>query len=198
MAKADKAFVRPRASGGCVGAPEVPISAMILRRHVLAAIAAAGLLAACAAEPPRRPPPAGIMAVSARLAAPPAQAVEVEVGNIPPGRRVERVVLIDAEGTRHPAPTLVTLRTSEGGLTSGPRVGIGVSGGSSSGINPSISLGWNVTGDQTARSGQRIEARIPIPDPAAYRATAPRWRVEVGFTELDGEPRTLTFPVGAE
>jgi len=137
------------------------------------------------------------MAVSARLAAPPAEAVEVEVGNIPPGRRIERVVLIDAEGARHPAPALVRLRTSEGGLTSGPSLGVGLTGGSSSGVNPSISLGWNVSGAEPAREGQRVEARVPIPDPAAYLANASRWRVEIGFTELDGEPRTLTFPVRA-
>lgn len=164
----------------------------------LAQIAATCLLAACAGPAPKRPPPAGIMTVAARLAAPPVQAVEIEVANIPPGRRIERIALIDPEGGRHPAPELVTVRTTEGGVTSGPSLGVGVSGGSSSGINPSLSLGWNITGAQAERSDTRIEAEVPIPDPAAYLTEAPRWRIEIGFTEIEGETRTLTFPASAK
>jgi len=163
----------------------------------LALIAATCLLAACAGPASKSPPPAGLMEITARLAAPPAQSVEVEVTNVPPGRRIERITLIDPEGGRHPAAELVTVRATEGGLTSGPRVGVGVSGGSSSGISPSIGLGWNVTGSQAERSTQKIEAQVPIPDPAAYQTDAPRWRIEIAFTEIEGETRTLTFPASA-
>ena len=137
------------------------------------------------------------MQVAPRLAQPPARAVEVLVANLPPGRRIEQVFLIEPGGARYAAPDLVPVRTTEGGLDAGPSVGVRVTGGSSSRIRPSLNLGWNITGGRPERNSRRVEARVPIPDPAAYRADAPRWRVEVGFTELDGRRRTLTFPAGA-
>lgn len=162
---------------------------------VLSWIVATVLLTACGTPPPRRPPPpAGIMEVTARLAAPPEQAVNVRVGNLPPGRSIEQVVLLDPEGTRHAAESLMPVRGTESGVTSGPSVGVRITGGSSSRITPSLSLGGNITGAEPKRDSQRVEARIPIPDPAAYRAEAPRWRIEVSVTELDGARRTLTFP----
>ena len=158
-------------------------------------IATPWLLAACSAPEPRRPPPEGVMQVAARLAAPPAQTVEVQVANLPPGRRIEQVVLIEPGGARYAAPDLVPVRATEGGLDSGPSVGVRVTGGSSSRIRPSLNLGWNITGGQPERDSRRIEARVPIPDPAAYRAEASNWRVELVFTELDGARRTLSFPI---
>lgn len=134
------------------------------------------------------------MEVTTRLAAPPAQVVEVVVGHIPPGRRIERMTLIDPDGARYPARSLVPVTTTEGGLRSGPNVGVGVTGGSSSGINPSISLGWNITQGEAERTSRRVEAQVPIPDPAAYRANPARWRIEIEFVEIDGERRRLSFP----
>lgn len=157
-----------------------------------------GFTGGCGGPAPHSPaPPEGVMQVSARLAAPPAEAVMVEIGKLPPGRRIEEVALLDPSGGRHIAPSLTKVRGTEGGLSSGPFVGVGVSGGSSSGISPSISLGWNVTGTDPERATQRIEATVPIPDPADYRADSTHWRVEVIFTELDGERRTLMFPARA-
>jgi hypothetical protein len=165
---------------------------------VAAMIFSLGLTSGCGGPAPRRPPPPeGVMQVSARLAPPPAEAVVVKIGNLPPGRRIEEVALLDPNGGRHLAPSLTTVRGTEGGLNSGPFVGVGVSGGSSSGINPSISLGWNVTGGDPERETLRIEATVPIPDPAAYRTDSAHWRVQVVFTELDGERRTLMFPARA-
>lgn len=171
---------------------------MYFKPFAAAIIISLGLVSGCGGPAPRRPaPPEGVMAVSARLTAPPAESVVVEIGNLPPGRRIEAIALLDPTGGRHLAPSLTTVRGTEGGLNSGPFVGVGVTGGSSSGINPSLSLGWNVTGGEPERATQRIEATVPIPDPAAYRADSARWRVEVTFTELDGERRTLLFPARA-
>jgi hypothetical protein len=171
---------------------------MHFKPFAAALILSLGLASGCGGPAPRRPaPPEGVMQVSARLAAPPAEAVVVEIGKLPPGRRIEAVALLDPTGSRHVAPSLTVVRGTEGGLSSGPFVGVGVSGGSSSGISPSISLGWNVTGGDPERATQRIEAAVPIPDPAAYRADSAHWRVEVIFTELDGERRTLVFPARA-
>ncbi len=161
-----------------------------------ACLVSIGLLSACGgteSRPPPKPvPPAGVMKVTARPAA--AAAVQVLIADVPPGRRIERVALIDAQGMRHPADSLVPVSVTEGGARAGPSIGIGVTGGSSSGINPSLSLGWNVLGGGAERQSRRIEARVPLADPAAYRAAPGSWRVEIVFTEIDGARRTLTFP----
>ncbi len=154
-------------------------------------LAAALLLSACAGG---EAPPQAIMSVTARLAPPPAEAVDVTIANVPPGRRIGQLTLIDPEGGRHPAPSLVPVSVAEGGLTTRPLIGIGISGGSSSGIRPSLTLGGNITHTGSDRTSRRVEARVPIPNPTAYRAAARRWRVEVGFTEIGGKVRHLTFP----
>ena len=134
------------------------------------------------------------MEVSARLATPPAPEVEISVANLPPGRQVEMIALIDPQGARYPARLATPVTVTEGGVKSGPTVGVGVRGGSSTGIQPSVSLGWNVSRGQAVRTSRRLEAVAPIPDPAAYRDQASRWRVEVVVTEVDGARRTLSFP----
>lgn len=168
---------------------------MNLKRLPLSLAAGACLLAACADTAPQRPPPPrGVLEVSARLAAPPAPEVEISVANLPPGRRVEAIALIDPEGARYPARLSAPVTSTEGGVKGGPTVGVGVRGGSSTGIQPSVSLGWNVSRGQGERTSRRVAAVAPIPDPAAYREGAARWRVEVAVIELDGAHRTLTFP----
>ena len=165
------------------------------RALAISLAAAAGLLAACAAPAPQRPPPPeGVMAASARLAPPPAAEVTIALEGLPPGRRIEGIVLVAPDGARYPAALSAPVRTSEGGVTSGPRLGVGVRGGSSTGIRPSLSLGWNVSRGRSERTGRRIEAVAPIPDPAAYREEAARWRIEVVVTEVEGARRTLSFP----
>jgi hypothetical protein len=169
---------------------------MLSRCWLGTAFAAAFLLSACAGGEAERPVPKGLMSVTARLVAPPAKAVDVVVANVPPGRRIEQLTLIDAQGGHNTAPSLVPVSVAEGGATTRPFIGIGISGGSSSRIRPSLSLGGNITRSGSDRISLRIEARVPIPDAAAYRATSKSWRVEVVFTEINGETRTLAFPVG--
>ncbi len=134
------------------------------------------------------------MWVSARAAVPPSDAVQVVIAEVPPGRRIERIALIDPHGARYPADAPVPVTGIEGGGGVRPRVGIGVTGGSSSGINPSVSLGWNVFGGEAERTSRRVEARVPLPDPADYRNSAAAWRIEVVVIEVDGARRTLNFP----
>ncbi len=137
------------------------------------------------------------MSVTARLSPPPAEAVDVVVANVPPGRRIEQLTLIDTQGIRHSAASLVPVSATEGGATTRPIFGIGASGGSSSGIKPRLTLGWNIARSGPSRTSRRVEARVPIPAPSAYLATSKRWRVEVSFTEIDGEIRTLGFPIAS-
>ena len=78
------------------------------------------------------------MSVTAHLAPPPDEAVDVVLANVPPGRRIEQLTLIDAEGGRHQAASLVPVSVAEGSATNRPIFGIGASGGSSSGIKPQL------------------------------------------------------------
>lgn len=137
------------------------------------------------------------MHVSARAAVPPSDAVEIVIAEVPPGRRIEHVALIDPGGTRYPAEALAPVTRSESSGGARPRIGIGVSGGSSSRIRPSLSLGWNLLGGEAERSSRRVEGRVALPDPADFRASAARWRIEVIVTEIDGARRTLSFPAQA-
>jgi len=135
------------------------------------------------------------MAAHASLAAPPATAVDVFLDDIPPGRRITAVVLIDPAGRSHAAEIMTPItreRARGGGLR--PTIGIGVTGGTSSGIKPSISLGLHATGG-TVDHSRALRARVPIPDPAAFLRTAARWRIGVDFIDVTGEARHLSFPV---
>jgi hypothetical protein len=150
------------------------------------------LLAACADG---RPAPPRMLKAQATLAGPEAAAVEVGVTEIPPGVAVERILVIGPGGARLEAGQLSRATSEAGaGLVSRPSIGIAVTGGSSSGVNPSVSLGWQVTGGGRERRSRQVTAVVPLPDPAAYRATAAQWRVEVHYRDVTGQQQVLTLP----
>jgi hypothetical protein len=160
-----------------------------VRRPTIVVLACA-LLSGCASDKP--PPP---MHVAARVES---DTVKLTVDNIPPGREITALVLVDDRGGETPAREreLIT-RESGGGGNSGPGVGVGASGGSSSGIHPYISLGYLFSGSDTARRSQRMEAEIPLPDPAIYRAEYRDWRVVVRYRDQLGETREAGIPAPA-
>lgn len=148
-------------------------------------------LIACAgdeAEPP------GALRAEARLSSPEATAVEVRVLDIPAGTTIDRVLLIGPGGQLIEAPELSRSSRQSGGVLSRPSIGFGVTGGSASRINPSISLGWSLTGDGPARQSLEISALIALPDPAAYRAAPEAWRIEVHHADVTGLVQVITLP----
>ncbi len=157
------------------------------------------LLAACAdAEPART----GFLRARASLEAPvgatrAGAAVEVVLDDIPPGYEVELVVLVDPGGGRHEAERLVPARRQSGAAVPGALIGIAVTGGSSSGIKPALSLGIGTGLREETRIGRRVLARVPLPDPAAFRDHPERWRIEVTYLDITGERRSVVLPVGA-
>ncbi len=155
----------------------------------LAALLALGaVLAGCAgSEEAVRP-----MHIAARVDG---EMVRLAVENIPPGREITALVLVDPAGGETPAREreLVTRETGSGG-NAGPGVGIGASGGSSSGIRPHISLGYLFRADDTTRRSQRMTAEIPLPDPAAYAAGWRDWRIELRYRDQLGEPQRAGIP----
>lgn len=182
----------------------------------LPALGACLLLAGCAAAPPARPaPPAGIMSATAPApagalggkpggepgggtAGATAGTVEVVLDDVPPGRAIDAVALIDPAGGRHPASALVETRRESGSVRPAPSIGIGVTGGSSSGINPAVGLSLSLFGGRAGegRSQRRVIARVPLgADAPGTDFTG--WRIAVSVTEVTGERRTLDLPLGA-
>ena len=149
------------------------------------------ILAGCAAPAPERPQ---VLRARAAFTGPEAEVVEVLVYEIPPGTVIQQVVLAGPDGQVLAAPALSRATSESGpGVISGPSIGVGVSGGSSSGVNPSLSLGWFLFGGGPGFKSDQIAARIALPDPAAYRETARAWRVEVRHLDVTGEARVLTL-----
>jgi len=152
---------------------------------LLAALAA---LAACSG--PVQPPPA--MHVSASVAE---RTLRLAVRDIPPGREITALVLVGAGGSETPARSRErTVREESSGGNAGPGVAVGASGGSSSSVDPYISLGYLFRNDDKTRRSQRITAEIPIVDPAAYAAGYRDWRIEVRYRDNFGDLQRASIP----
>ncbi len=154
-------------------------------------------LFACASAEPER---TGFLRARASLEVPVGAtragvAVEVVLDDIPPGYEVERVTLIDPGGGRHGAERLVPARRQSGTAVPGALIGIAVTGGSSSGIKPALSLGIGTGVREETRIGRRVLARVPIADPAAFRDHPERWRIEVTYLDITGDRRSVVLPV---
>ena len=159
-------------------------------RSTTAAVLLAAL-AACAG--PAKPPPA--MHVSASVAE---RTLRLAVRDIPPGRELTELVLVDAGGRETPARRRErTVREESSGGNAGPGVAVGASGGSASGVDPYISLGYLFRNDDKTRRSQRITAEIPIADPAAYAAGYRDWRIEVRYRDHLGDLQRVSIPAPA-
>ena len=168
----------------------------MLKRFFAVAALCLPLLACAGAEPERT----GFLHARASLEAPlgttgAGAAVEVVLDGIPPGYQIERVTLIDPGGGRHEAERLVPARRRSGTAVPGVLIGIAVTGGSSSGIKPALSLGIGTGVREETRIGRRVLARVPIADPAAFRDHPKRWRIEVTYLDITGERRSVVLPV---
>ena len=166
------------------------VLAVACRPRAAALLLAIGLLAACSG--PAAPPP---MHISAR----PAEAgLVVSVENIPVGREILAVALVGPGGAETLAREREMITREEGGDSfSGPGVSVGASGGSSSGVNPFISLGYLFRGKQPQRRSRRLVATIPLEDPAAYAAGYREQQVEVRYRDELGEVRLARIPAPA-
>ena len=166
----------------------------MLKRFFAVAALCLPLFACAGAEPERT----GFLRARASLEAPAGAAVEVVLDDIPPGYEIERVTLIDPGGGRHGAERLVPARRQSGTAVPGALIGIAVTGGSSSGIKPALSLGIGTGLREETRIGRRVLARVPIADPAAFRDHPERWRIEVTYLDITGERRSLVLPLATD
>ncbi len=145
-------------------------------------------LASCA---PAAPPPASL---SAGLL-PEGAGIEIRARDRLP-LTAARLVLPD--GTSVAADRLFA-SPPQGAAPERPGVGVGASGGSSSGIGTgvmfSVPLEWFTRSSTPALIDSA--ARIALPDPAAWPDLAPRARLELEFGRPPGETRRVTMPAPA-
>ncbi len=163
----------------------------VVRRPMIGVLLLAAGLAACSGggEAPRP------MHVSAQTAG---EILELRVDHIPPGREIIDLVLLDPGGGETLARDRQIITREEGGDSfSGPAVSVGASGGSSSGVNPFVSLGYLFRGKEPQRRSRRLVATLPIPDPAAYAAGYRDWRVELRYRDELGEVQRVQIPAPA-
>lgn len=167
------------------------VLSLVRRPTTPATLAMLALLAACAGQEETPRP----MHISSRVAD---QKLAVTVDNIPAGREITDLLLIDPAGAATPAREreLSTRETGSGG-NAGPGVAVGATGGSSSGINPYISLGYIFSGSERVERSRRLTGEIPIPDPAAYAAGYRDWRIEVRFRDRLDRLQSVQVPAPA-
>ena len=157
---------------------------------VLKAVCVLSFLAACGTSDP---PP--LMRASAEAAD---GGLQVRVDEIPPGRAILAIVLIDPQGAETPARERQYFTREEGsGGASGPGIGVGATGGSSSGIMPYITLGYFFSGDGEERRSRYLTGRIKLTDPEAYAVAYRFWHIEVRYRDAAGRSGLLTLAAPA-
>lgn len=99
---------------------------------------------------------------------------------------VARAVLIDPRGHAVEAAHIDHDRIAyRGGSIGWPRIGVGVTGGSNSGISTGIGIGFPLLPQTTEAAGSINESRFGfvIPDIAGYNATWQHWKLHVDLSD---------------
>ena len=99
---------------------------------------------------------------------------------------VSAATLIDPQGNRIVASRIDRDRVAYTGRGSGwPRIGVGVSGGSSSGVSTGFGIGFPLLPQTTEAAGSIYESRFnfAVPDATAYAASWQRWKVHIDLSD---------------
>ena len=154
----------------------------IIRLGLLAVLSAAG---ACAPSPKPLPP----TTVLAGLVGSPPAAVEVQVENLPPSHRIERILLIDREGRELEATEFETSPEPVARRRPlWPVYSYGVTDSSS------MIIGFRRAKAQTPDEPGSATALIPLHDREAYLADPGAWTVVVEGAHRDGAPLSYRVP----
>lgn len=155
-------------------------------RSLLLLLALCGLAACAGGAPPPQGGPRAIVGLN-----PDGAALVVLVEALPPGALLREVWLSGPAGQRLSGIPLEQRRRDRPRDPALPDVGVAASGGSASGVRPSVSLHWGPEEDGP-RGGWR-DSRWLIPLPAALRPSLAHgdWRVELHYLDSDGIARVL-------
>jgi len=136
-----------------------------------------------------------LLSVSARFLKDRPNTIEVSIQD---AQAADRVQLVMPDGSSADAYQLDRefIHATDTGST-GIDVGVGISGGSSSGVQPSFGIGFPIFGG-TPNSPQRDEvhskALIRVPDMTAYRANWQRTILRITLGEKSVSPRKMQMP----
>ncbi len=110
--------------------------------------------------------------------------------------RVGRVELVGPGGRTYQARELTRETVSEDAGPYGAGVGVGVGGYGTSGGGGGVGVEFSfpLGGPHGAPALSRTEARIPLPDPPAYRRTSGRWTIRISLTDRDGVASVAQIP----
>ncbi len=106
--------------------------------------------------------------------------------------RVRRVELVGPAGRTYRARELTRETVLE---DAGPYgAGVGVGGYGTSGGDVGVAFSFPLGGPHRAPALTRTEARIPLPDPPAYRRTSGRWTIRISLTDRAGVASVTQIP----
>ena len=118
-------------------------------------------------------------------------AVEVFVEDLPPGAVIREVWLAGPDGERLSG---VILGETQGPKAPGgarPAVGVAARGGSSSGIDPSVSLSWGPERRGPAAYWRSSHWLVPVPPAQRPSLAVGGWRAELHYLDADGIGRVM-------
>ena len=148
------------------------------------------VLAACGSSRP--PPPAYRTSANAAFVAP--DRIEISARD---SEVLDAAELIAPDGQRLAAFQILTdTSRARPGTFGRPEFGLNVEGGSSSGINPGLTIGIPVNGLFGApRPPATVDSKasIRLPRPEAYRANFAEWKIQLRFGRPDEGPRYVTL-----
>ncbi|MGH6931677.1 MAG: hypothetical protein ACREEE_04520 [Dongiaceae bacterium] len=150
------------------------------------------LMAACSQNPGLKPAnPANSFQLESGFLAADDHTIEVIVTAEKPAVGIE---LISPAGLVQPATRIERTRIASG-AAGDPEIGfgVGVFGGSNSGVGTAVGIGFPLTigGEAARRPMVRSRAELSVTDLAAYRSEWRRWRIRVSF---DDPLREITTP----
>jgi hypothetical protein len=155
-----------------------------------------------AEQAPPTPPSSGAggigLPVTARFVAGKPDLIEVSIRDAQPADHVE---LVAPDGAATAAYQLDRERvTMAPTAPTGVQWGFGISGGSSSGVQPRLGVGIPIFGQPsppTPREEMLSTARIKVPDMAAYRAQWRHWVIRILFGTEGPSPRKMEMAAPA-
>lgn len=114
--------------------------------------------------------------------------IEVTVTSEKPVNRIE---LVSPTGQAYPAARIERSFWTSTAPAVRPQFGVGVFGGSNSGVGTAVGIGLPLGGDSAPTTLVDSRASLTIVDVAAYRSNWQKWQIRVG---LDNPPRQVTTP----